>query len=266
MQSTQEVKAIVEKPVSAIANVNPSVGDVNIDNLINLAITNNVNVETLERLMTMRDKLKSEWAREQYYSDMAKFQNECPTIRKTKSVPTKDGKTAYKYAPLEQIIKQVKPLLEKYGFSYTTKMELKPDGVKVVVVSQHRCGHIEETPMEVPFGTKTDIMSQTQVVAAATTFAKRYAFINAFGIMTADNDNDGAIDKMIGNQGQAGQSANKTKTPYEIAMNVIAKTNNYEGLREMREKIEKSLKYSQKNKDELLKAIDARLEEVKENV
>lgn len=253
MQSTQEVKAIVEKPVSAIANVNPSVGDVNIDNLINLAITNNVNVETLERLMTMRDKLKSEWAREQYYSDMAKFQNECPTIRKTKSVPTKDGKTAYKYAPLEQIIKQVKPLLDKYGFSYTTKMELKPDGVKVVVVSQHRCGHTEETPMEVPFGAQTNIMSQTQVVAAATTFAKRYAFINAFGIMTADDDNDGAIHQMID------KPESKQKTPYEIAMEVITKTNNYEGLREMREKIEKSLKYSQKNKDELLKAIDDRL-------
>jgi len=253
MQSTQEVKAIVEKPVSAIANVNPSVGDINIDNLINLAITNNVNVETLERLMTMRDKLKSEWAREQYYSDMAKFQNECPTIRKTKSVPTKDGKTAYKYAPLEQIIKQVKPLLDKYGFSYTTKMELKPDGVKVVVVSQHRCGHTEETPMEVPFGAQTNIMSQTQVVAAATTFAKRYAFINAFGIMTADDDNDGAIHQMID------KPESKQKTPYEIAMEVITKTNNYEGLREMREKIEKSLKYSQKNKDELLKAIDDRL-------
>jgi len=253
MQSTQEVKAIVEKPVSAIANVNPSVGDVNIDNLINLAITNNVNVETLERLMTMRDKLKSEWAQEQYYSDMAKFQNECPTIRKTKSVPTKDGKMAYKYAPLEQIIKQVKPLLDKYGFSYTTKMELKPDGVKVVVVCQHRCGHTEETPMEVPFGAQTKIMSQTQVVAAATTFAKRYAFINAFGIMTADDDNDGAIHQMVD------KPEPKQKTPYEIAMEVITKTNNYEGLREMREKIEKSLKYSQKNKDELLKAIDDRL-------
>lgn len=260
--------AVVEKPTSAIANVAPTgaIGDINIDALINLAVTNNVNVETLERLMAMRDKLKNEWAREQYFLNMAAFQKECPTIKKNKSVPTKSGKIAYRYAPLEQIIKQVKPLLEKYGFSYTTKMELKPDGVKVVVISQHRYGHIEETPMEVPFGTKTDIMSQTQVVAAATTFAKRYAFINAFGIMTADNDNDGAIDKMIGNQGQAGQSANKTKTPYEIAMNVIAKTNNYEGLREMREKIEKSLKYSQKNKDELLKAIDARLEEVKENV
>src|SRR5262249_52436437 len=34
------------------------------------------------------------------------------------------------------------------------------------------------------------IMSQTQVVAAALTFAKRYAFCNAFGILTGNEDTD----------------------------------------------------------------------------
>ena len=33
-------------------------------------------------------------------------------------------------------------------------------------------------------------MSQTQVEAAALTFAKRYAFCNAFGILTGDEDTD----------------------------------------------------------------------------
>ena len=34
-------------------------------------------------------------------------------------------------------------------------------------------------------------MSDSQVVAAASTFSKRYAFCNAFGILTGDEDNDG---------------------------------------------------------------------------
>jgi hypothetical protein len=49
--------------------------------------------------------------------------------------------------------------------------------------------------MTVPFGNKTDIMSQSQVAAAATTFAKRYAFCNAFGILTGDEDTDAAVVK-----------------------------------------------------------------------
>lgn len=236
--------------------------DVNIAALMNMAVTNNVPVETLERLMKMRNDLKAEWAKEQYFIALAEFQNKCPVIKKGTGVKTKDGRTAYKYAKIEKIVEQVKPLLIKYGFSYTTKMELKPDGVKSIVVSRHKYGHAEETPMDVPFGTQTNVMSQTQVVAAATTFAKRYAFLNAFGIMTADDDNDGAINGMIKDSKPAAKTSNvKPKTPFESAMNIIMKTTDYKGLREMREKVEKSLKYSQKSKDELLMAIDTRLSE-----
>ena len=237
--------------------------DVNIGALMNMAITNNVPVETLERLMEMRNKLKAEWAKEQYFIALAAFQSECPVIKKGTGVKTKSGDVAYKYAKIEKIVQQVKPLLEKYGFSYTTKMELKPDGVKSIVVSRHKFGHAEETPMDVPFGTQTNVMSQTQVVAAATTFAKRYAFLNAFGIMTADDDNDGAIKDIANNAKATAKSAAiaKAKTPFESAMNIIMKTTDYKGLREMREKVEKSLKYSPKSKEELLMAIDTRLSE-----
>ena len=44
--------------------------------------------------------------------------------------------------------------------------------------------------LPLPLGNKTRIMSQTQVEAAALTFAKRYAFCNAFGILTGDEDTD----------------------------------------------------------------------------
>lgn len=158
--------------------------------LISRAIDKNVPVETMERLLAMRRELKAEWAKSQYDQAMALFQQECPIIEKTKAVKTKAGTVAYRYAPIEAIVEQVKLLLAKHGFSYSTGMELKPDGVKVAVKVTHRDGHSEVSEMEVPFGTKTDVMSQSQVAAAAQTFAKRYAFCNAFGILTGDEDND----------------------------------------------------------------------------
>lgn len=164
--------------------------DVSIEAILTQAIDKGVPVETMERLMTMRRELKAEWAKEQFDKAMAKFQSECPTIVKTKEVPTRDGRIAYRYAPIESIVAQVKIPLERNGFSYKTNQELKENGVKVVVRVIHSSGHSEETPMEVPFGTKTQVMSDSQVSAAATTFAKRYAFCNAFGILTGDEDND----------------------------------------------------------------------------
>lgn len=162
----------------------------NIESMIALAITEKLPVDSMERILAMRRELKSEWAKEQYDKAMAAFQADCPTIEKTKEVKTNTGTLAYKYAPIESIVAQVKGLLQEHGFSYSTQMELKENGVRVIVRVTHASGHSEESPMEVPFGNKTNVMSQTQVVAAAQTFAKRYAFCNAFGILTGDEDND----------------------------------------------------------------------------
>lgn len=158
--------------------------------LIAQAIERHVPVETMEKLLAMRRELKQERAKEEYDQAMAEFQADCPTIVKTKEVKTKAGIVAYRYAPIESIVEQVRDILKKHGFSYSTNMELLGNGVKVSVKVTHSTGHSEETCMSVPLGNKTDIMSQSQVVAAAQTFAKRYAFCNAFGILTGDEDND----------------------------------------------------------------------------
>ena len=159
--------------------------------LMSEAIKNNASVETIERLLKMRRDLKAEYAKEQFDTAMANFQMDCPIVKKTKSVPLKGGGLAYKYAPIESIVSQVKKYLKKQGFSYMVKTETKGKEVIAVCIAKHKDGHSEESSMTVPLGTKTQVMSDTQVVAAALTFAKRYAFCNAFGILTGDGDDDG---------------------------------------------------------------------------
>ncbi len=169
-------------------------GAINPEVLIAQAIAKKVPVDTMERLLAMRKDLRAEQAKEAYDIAMADFQAECPQIQKTTEVKTKTGKVAYKYAPIEAIVEQVKKLLKNNGFSYSVKTETKETGVKSTCVVKHIAGHSEEFSFEVPLGNKTEIMSASQVVAAALTFAKRYAFCNAFGIMTADEDTDAVIE------------------------------------------------------------------------
>lgn len=162
--------------------------------LIAKAIDKNVPVETMERLMAMRRELRSEMAKSAFDQAMAKFQAECPMIQKTKEVRTKAGAIAYRYAPIESIVAQVKDRIRDNGFSYAIDTETLEGTVKAICIVKHELGHSEQSSFEVPLGNKTDVMSQSQVVAAALTFAKRYAFCNAFGIMTGDEDNDGQTD------------------------------------------------------------------------
>lgn len=169
------------------------------EQLISQAISKNVPVEVVERILAMRKELKAEFAKEEYDKAMAKFQQDCPIIKKTKEVRTKSGAVAYRFAPIEDIVKQTKDSINKNGFSYSIQSQTSKDerggalGVKGTCIVKHIAGHSEPYDVEVPLVNKTDVMSMAQVVAATLTFAKRYAFCNAFGILTSDDDTDGKI-------------------------------------------------------------------------
>lgn len=193
----------------------------NIEALIQQAVKNKTSVSALKEMLSMRKELKEEWAREEFNKAMAGFQSECPIIKKTKGVKTRSGATAYKYAPIEVLDAETKILREKYGFSYKTDqatfMENNERQVRAIVTVTHKSGHSEKTEMTVPLGNKTDVMSNSQVTAAAYTFAKRYAFKNAFGITEVNEDDESLLkqgdeDKKQGLPKETVDKINKTQT------------------------------------------------------
>lgn len=162
--------------------------ELSIEGIISQAISAGTPVETMERLLAMRRELKAEKAKEEFDRAMTAFQGECPVIARRKEVATNTGAKAYSYAPLEDIVSQTRELLQRHGFSYAVETYTSPETVRSVCVAKHSGGHSEQSSFEVPLGGKTAMMSNTQVVASALTFAKRYAFCNAFGILTGDAD------------------------------------------------------------------------------
>lgn len=159
------------------------------ETLILRAIEAGTPVESLEKLLGMRERLKAEQAREAYITAMAQFQAECPTISKTKVAGA--GNYTYRYAPLEAIVEATSALRAECGFSYSfdTGFEDSPPAMVVTCIVQHRAGHRETSTFRSPIdgGSRMNVMQQS---ASALTYAKRYAFINAFGIVTGDEDND----------------------------------------------------------------------------
>lgn len=162
-----------------------------IEALMSQAIEKGATVETLERLMAIRREVRAEQAKEAFDAAMANFQGDCPVIEKKKDGGrTQGGQVAYKYAPLEDIVEQTKDLLKSNGFSYMIQTKMPEGKVEVTCVVKHEGGHSEPTTVEMPLSTRTQIMSAPQQTAATLTFAKRYAFCNAFGIMTGEADTD----------------------------------------------------------------------------
>src|SRR5512143_2360309 len=161
-----------------------------VEALIAKAIDKNVPVETMERLLSMRRELKVEWAKEEFDKAMAVFQAECPIIQKSSKVSF--GTTNYSYAALDEIVRQVKELLAKNGFSYTFDTKKTDQSITTFCKVKHRAGHMEVSEFEIDIDTNAK-MNISQKDGAASSYGKRYAFCNAFGILTGDEDTDANV-------------------------------------------------------------------------
>jgi len=163
----------------------------NPETLIMKAIENNSAIDVMERLLDMRERINKEQAGRDFREAMAEFQAECPVIVKSTPVYNKDKRTVrFKYAPLDVIVSTVQPLLRDAGLSYDIDTEQHDKGITVSVTVVHIGGHSKDTKFSVPVD-KDAYMNEPQKWASAQTFAKRYAFCNAFGILTGDSDDDG---------------------------------------------------------------------------
>lgn len=167
-----------------------------VNGFITEAIAKGLPVETMEKLFSLREKVKAEYAKEEFMKAMANFQKDCPVIEKTNPVKNKSGQVVYHFANLGDIVTQVKKPLGDNGLSYDFVTEDLKDFLKVTCVVTHALGHSKSSSFQIPIGTEA-YMTDVQKYGARVTFAKRYSFCNALGILTNDEDVDGKEEETV---------------------------------------------------------------------
>ena len=185
-KAVKSAVVVVQKPEPATEH------DIKVQSLIMAAIDKAVPIDVLERLLAMREKVQKEQAELEFRAAISAFQGDVPVIVKRKEVHDKSGKLRYRYAPIEDIVRQVQPYLKANGLSYDIDTEQVGQGIAVTVTVSHVAGHQKITKFTAPIQADA-YMTDPQKWAAAFTFAKRYAFCNGFGILTGEEDNDAVI-------------------------------------------------------------------------
>ncbi len=160
-----------------------------VNGFITDAISKGLPVETMEKLFNLREKVKAEYAKEEFMKAMANFQKNCPVIEKKQEVKDKQSVVRYKFANLGDIVEQVKKPLGDNNLSYDFITEDLKDQLKITCTVTHALGHSKSSSFQIPIGTEA-YMTDVQKYGARVTFAKRYAFCNALGILTGDEDTD----------------------------------------------------------------------------
>ncbi|MEY8768982.1 ERF family protein [Erwinia sp. ACCC 02193] len=174
-----------EQPESAVAVNAPM-------RLIEMAVSNNADIEKLEKLLDLQTKWDAEQARKSYLQAMASFQAALPTIKKLKSADFGQGKAKYKYASLDDIAEQIRPYLEQFGLSYRFEQTMNNGTINVKCIASHKDGHSESCEMIAApdaSGGKNNI----QQSASTVTYLRRYTLTGALGVVTADEDIDGRL-------------------------------------------------------------------------
>jgi hypothetical protein len=166
--------------------------------IIDKAAIHGVSVENLERMLAMAKDMRAEQAKAAYVLAMAEFQANCPAIpRKTvnsffKTVDRNGVSKPRMYASLEDIGATIRPHLGPCGLSYKwSGMKVEGGVMSLDCIISHSKGHSERSTVSLPTESKAGA-SEAQKAGALMTYAQRYSLIQALGLTTCDEDDDGA--------------------------------------------------------------------------
>jgi uncharacterized protein YhaN len=154
-------------------------------NLLELAVSKGADVDQLEKLMALQANYEAKQAKTAYLIAVTKFQSEVPRITKSKSGHN------FSYAPLADIVEQIKSTLQSCGLSYRFEQNHQ-NGIEVTCVLSHIEGHSERTSMKADADTSGS-KNSVQAIGSTVSYCQRYTLIGSLGLTTADEDMDGRL-------------------------------------------------------------------------
>jgi hypothetical protein len=161
------------------------------------ALNPNVDIDKMERLMAMHERMTATKAKAAYSAALARMQVELPVIDRKGKITIRDKSDAKNviqstpYALWEDINEAIKPVLAKHGFALSFRTGLAGDGkLTVTGILSHEDGHQEETTMVLPHDS-TGSKNAVQAVGSTTSYGKRYTAGALLNLTSRGEDDDG---------------------------------------------------------------------------
>lgn len=154
------------------------------------------NVDMMERLLGMYERIKAGEARAAFKAAQVEMKPKLPVIDKNGkiTIKKKDTETVIQSTPYglyEDIDAAITPILHEHGFVLSFRPGTAPDGkITVTAILSHRLGHEEEATVPLPHdgsGSKNAV----QAVGSSLSYGKRYSAILLLNLRIEGEDDDG---------------------------------------------------------------------------
>jgi len=154
------------------------------------AMNPNVDIDKMERLLQMQERIMERNAKAAYAADLARMQPDLPIITERGGIKDRSGNIQSTYALWEDINEAIKPVLAKHGFALSFRTGQEEGRITVTGVLSHRDGHSEETTMHLPIDTSGS-KNSVQALGSSISYGKRYTAGALLNITSRGEDDDG---------------------------------------------------------------------------
>jgi hypothetical protein len=167
-----------------------------------------VDIEKMERLMQMHERIVAREAEGVFNSAMRDCQAEMRPI----ATDAENPQTRSKYATHGKLDGALRPVYTKHGFSisYDEGDSPKPEHVRVLAYVSHIAGHTRTYHKDMPADGKGakggDVMTKTHASGAADSYGKRYLLKNIWNVAIGEEDKDGNDPKPKAEPDEAGRT------------------------------------------------------------
>ena len=155
----------------------------------------NIDIDKMERLMAMKERMDAKSSEQSFNDAMNAAQAEVRAIGWDKQ----NGQTHSAYVTYAKMDTVIRPIYIRHGFalSFDTGEPANPMEVRFMCYVSHRDGHTRTYKVDMPADGKgakgNDVMTRTHAFGSATSYGRRYLLKMIFNIIEAAEDDDGVM-------------------------------------------------------------------------
>lgn len=152
----------------------------------------NTDIDKLERLMAMKERMDAKQAESDFNAAMARVQSQMGRV----SADARNAQTKSNYATYGALDRALRPIYTAEGMSLSFSTEDAPEGhVGMVCYVSHTAGHTRTYRAQVPSDGKGakggDVMTKTHAFGSGTSYGMRYLLKMIFNVAIGEDDDDG---------------------------------------------------------------------------
>lgn len=153
----------------------------------------NVDIDKLERLMAMKERMDARQAEQAFNEAMSAAQSEMGRI----STDATNPQTRSRYATYGKLDSCLRPIYTRHGFalSYGTRRSESEGHITILCDVSHKGGHVKQYQCDMPADGKGakggDVMTKTHAAGSAMSYGQRYLLKLIFNVAIGENDDDG---------------------------------------------------------------------------